>query len=63
MNDGKTVQQRQLKKLKMQLFPNNNLQERVANLLPFYATGGKAFIEIIYNNSNGLRQEFGIILE
>ena len=47
----------------MQLFPNNSLQERVANLLPFYATGGKDFIETIYNNSTGLRQEFGIILQ
>ena len=57
------AQQRQLQKLKMQLFPNNSLQERVANMLPFYATGGKDFIETIYNNSTGLRQEFGIILQ
>ena len=57
------AQQRQLQKLKMQLFPNNSLQERVANLLPFYAIGGKDFIETIYNNSSGLRQEFGIILQ
>ena len=57
------AQQRQLQKLKMQLFANNNLQERVSNLLPFYANWGKGFIEIIYNNSKGLQQEFGIILE
>ena len=57
------AQQRQLQKLKMQLFPDNNLQERVGNLLPFYANQGKDFIETIYNNSNGLQQEFGIILE
>ncbi len=57
------AQQRQLQKLKMQLFANNNLQERVSNLLPFYAIWGKGFIEMIYDNSKGLQQEFGIILE
>jgi uncharacterized protein YllA (UPF0747 family) len=57
------AQQRQLEKLKKELFPNNNLQERVSNLMPFYATYGKAFIEMIYSHSNGLQQEFGVILQ
>ena len=57
------VQQRQVQKLKLQLFFNNNLQERSANILPFYANWGKAFIEMIYQNSTGLRQEFGILEE
>jgi bacillithiol biosynthesis cysteine-adding enzyme BshC len=57
------AQQRQIHQLRMQLFPNNNLQERVDNLLPFYADRGKDFIKMIYNNSKGLEQEFGIILE
>ncbi len=55
------AQQRQLKKIKAQLFPNNNLQERVDNLMPYYAKWGKAFIRMIYEHSNGLEQEFGIL--
>lgn len=57
------ARQRQIQKLTKQLFPNNNLQERVGNLLPFYANWGKDFIKMIYNNSKGIEQEFGIILE
>ena len=45
----------------MQLFPNNNLQERVENLMPYYAIWGKDFIRMIYEHSNGLEQEFGIL--
>ncbi len=57
------AQQRQLQKVRQQLFPNNNLQERIVNMMPFYASWGDDFIEMIYNNSKGLNQEFGIILE
>ena len=57
------AQQRQLQKLRKELFPNNNLQERVVNIMPFYAAWGKNFIEMIFDNSKGLDQEFGIILE
>jgi bacillithiol biosynthesis cysteine-adding enzyme BshC len=57
------AEQRQLGKLKRELFPNNSLQERVGNLMPFYASNGNAFIEMIYNHSKGLQQEFGVILE
>jgi uncharacterized protein YllA (UPF0747 family) len=57
------AQQRQLEKLKKELFPNNSLQERVGNLMPFYASHGKDFIKMIYSHSKGLRQEFGVILE
>jgi bacillithiol biosynthesis cysteine-adding enzyme BshC len=56
-------QQRQLKKLRKELFPNNNLQERIVNIMPFYAVWGNGFIEMMYDNSKGLSQEFGIILE
>ena len=55
------AQQRQLQKLRSQLFPNNGLQERVENLLPFYAKFGKDFIKMVYDNSMGLEQEFGIL--
>ena len=57
------AQQRQLHKLRSQLFPHNNLQERIENFMPFYAKWGKGFIETIYNNSLGLEQEFVILEE
>jgi bacillithiol synthase len=56
------AQQRQLHKLKEQLFPHNNLQERIENFMPFYAMWGKDFIKTVYENSLGLEQEF-LILE
>ncbi len=57
------VQQRQLQKLRSQLFPHNNLQERIENFMPFYAKWGKDFIKAIYENSLGLEQEFVILEE
>lgn len=56
------AEQRQLHKLKTALFPNNNLQERIENMMPFYARFGKAFISTIYRHSLSLQQEF-VILE
>ena len=57
------AQQRQLQKIKAQLFPNNNLQERIDNLMPYYAKWGSCFIKMIYDHSTGLQQEFGILAE
>lgn len=57
------AQQRKLHKLKSQLFPHNNLQERIENLMPFYAKWSKDFIKTIYENSLGLEQEFVILEE
>ena len=57
------IQQRQLRKIKTQLFPNNNLQERVDNLMPYYAKWGEGFIRMIYDHSNGLEQKFCILEE
>ena len=57
------AQQRQLHKLKAQLFPQDSLQERIENLMPFYAKWGKDFIKTIYDNSLGLEQEFVILEE
>ena len=57
------AQQRQLHKLKSQLFPHNNLQERIENFMPFYAKWGKDFIKTIYNNSLGFEQEFVFLEE
>lgn len=53
----------QLDKLKSTLFPNNSLQERVENFIPFYAQYGKAFIEMLYNYSLSLEQQFRILEE
>ena len=56
-------QQKQVKKIKANLFPNNSLQERVENFMPFYARWGKGFIKLIYDNSLIFEQEFCIIKE
>jgi len=55
------AQQRQLKKIKARLFPNKNLQERIDNLVPYYAKWGMDFIRMIYEHSNGLEQGFGVL--
>jgi bacillithiol biosynthesis cysteine-adding enzyme BshC len=55
------AQQRQVEKIKALLFPNNSLQERVDNVLPFYAVYGKEFINMLYQHSLGLQQEFCIL--
>ena len=55
------TQQGQINILKQQLFPNNNLQERVENISGWYARFGKNFIDLIYNNSLTLEQQFAIV--
>ncbi|MEP7259332.1 MAG: bacillithiol biosynthesis cysteine-adding enzyme BshC [Flavitalea sp.] len=55
------AEQRQLNTIKKALFPLNGLQERVDNILPFYARWGKSFIDIILKNSLTLEQEFTIL--
>lgn len=57
------AQQRQVEKIKASLFPGNQLQERVDNLLPYYARYGASFIEMIYTHSGNFQQEFCIISE
>ncbi len=57
------AQQRQLHKLKYQLFPLHNLQERIENVMPFYAKWGKGLIDAVYKDSLGLEQEFVILEE
>ena len=37
--------------VKNKLFPNNNLQERYDNIIPYYALYGKQIIDIIYQHS------------
>ena len=57
------TQQRQLHKLKTQLFPHNSLQERIENFMPYYAKWGRGFIDAVYKNSLGLEQEFVVLEE
>lgn len=52
------AQERQLSALKNALFPNNSLQERVENFMPFYAKWGKEFIQMIYDHSLTFEQQF-----
>ncbi len=53
--------QRHIHLLKTQLFPGNGLQERVENLLPFYALLGKELMSILYAHSLTLEQEFTLL--
>jgi uncharacterized protein YllA (UPF0747 family) len=55
------AQLRQVIKLKEQLFPKNNLQERVDNFAPHYAKYGSAWIEAICDASLTLEQQFAIL--
>ena len=56
------TEQRQIHAIQSALFPNNGLQERVDNFMPWYALWGKSFIQKVYEHSSTLEQEF-IILE
>ena len=51
----------QIIKLKMQLFPNNSLQERYDNFIPFYLKVGDNFIEILKENLNPLNPNFVVL--
>lgn len=56
------AQQRQLHTLKEQLFPRNNLQERVENFMLLYAKEGDTLIQRLYNHSLSLEQQFTVLL-
>ena len=56
------VQQQQLHKIKSQLFPGNNLQERVENFMGLYARYGESFIKALYENSLTLEQQFTVLV-
>jgi len=49
-----------IEKIKNTLFPGGVLQERVENVLPFYANLGSSFIENIYLHSKSTEQHFCI---
>lgn len=51
----------QVKKLHNTLFPGDNLQERVDNFMPLYATYGPALIELLYQYSEPIAASFTIL--
>ena len=53
----------QFLKLKSILFPNEKLQERIENILPYYARYGKEFIHLLYENSLTFEQQFTVLVE
>lgn len=56
-----TDQKNQLLNIKNDLFPNENLQERIENFGYYYSIFGKQFFNIILSSSKGLEQEFGLV--
>jgi bacillithiol biosynthesis cysteine-adding enzyme BshC len=56
------AERRQLKEAKSGLFPNNGLQERIDNFMPWYAKYGRDFIDAVHRHSPSMKPEF-VILE
>ncbi|HEX3766757.1 MAG TPA: bacillithiol biosynthesis cysteine-adding enzyme BshC, partial [Puia sp.] len=54
---------RKIHEIREALFPTENLQERIDNFIPWYAEFGPGFLELIYENSLALQQEFTILEE
>jgi len=54
-------QLRQLDNLHQDLFPGGGLQERVDNILPYFARYGAEIFPILYAHSGTLEQEFRVI--
>jgi uncharacterized protein YllA (UPF0747 family) len=57
-----SIQLQRIWKLKAELFPNNTLQERVDNFMPYYAQYGPSFIDLVLKHSLALEQRFGVIV-
>ncbi len=55
-----SVQQKQVAKLREDLFPGNSLQERVDNFSLYYARQGKEWLNLIYVVSTGFNKGFVI---
>jgi uncharacterized protein YllA (UPF0747 family) len=51
-----------IQQIRSQIFPNNQLQERVENMALWYATWGKEWLEVIYQHSQPIAAEFRIII-
>jgi bacillithiol biosynthesis cysteine-adding enzyme BshC len=57
------AEQRQIQAIRQALFPNNSLQERLDNFMPWYAQWGPSFIQKIYEHSLPLKPAFTILEE
>jgi uncharacterized protein YllA (UPF0747 family) len=57
------AKQRQVEKIKNSLFPNGSLQERVDNILPYYANYGPQLLHQLFAHSLTLEQEFCMLKE
>ncbi len=55
-------QRRQIEQLKANLFPSNQLQERIDNVTAYYAKWGSGFIEKLYQHSLSFEQEFTVAM-
>jgi bacillithiol biosynthesis cysteine-adding enzyme BshC len=53
--------QRQITSIRQALFPNNSLQERVENFMPYYAKWGKEFFRMVYDHSAPLQDGFVVV--
>lgn len=56
-----TDQQGQIQTIKSKLFPEDGLQERYDNMLHYYAKWGSGFIQLLYDQSLTLEQEFVVL--
>jgi len=52
----------QIQKLKMKVFPDNGLQERTDNFLPYYSRMGDQFLDLLKSNLNPLEEGFVVLL-
>ena len=50
-----------ISKIKQQLFPENCLQERFDNFIPFYLKEGENFIEMLKDNLDPLDTNFVVL--
>jgi uncharacterized protein YllA (UPF0747 family) len=56
-------QQNQIKAIKEKLFPMDGLQERVDNVMYYYAKWGRDFLRQIHEHSLSLEEEFVVLTE
>lgn len=54
-------QHRQIHVIKEKLFPGDGLQERIDNMLYYYAKWGEKFIQKLYEHSLTLEQQFAVL--
>ena len=54
---------RRIHEVREALFPLNNLQERIDNFIPWYASYGGAFLDLLLQHSLTWEQEFTVLQE